>query len=761
MRTIFLRTGGDELKKRFFRYLNSVVKVSVVREGKTKLKSGAVIIEPEEELDELGACQLLGVLDLGQARTFVSRAGNEMSVAENDAGYVVNITLQKNQAVLGLGETMGPLNKRGSIYEMYNTDEPDHSPSKRRLYSSLPVFHIVSPEEQFALFLDHPGYSSFDIGFENRDTIKISIEGDGFDLFIFVGSPSDTIRRIFKLTGNPLLFPAWSLGYHQSRWSYANEETVLEIAENFRRRRIPCDAIHLDIDYMDDFKVFTCDKNRFPNLSSLTAKLSSMGIKTVAIIDPGVKAQDGFDIYEEGQKKDLFCLRKDGSPFRAAVWPGESRLPDFLNSTAREWWGQRYDRLIKNGVSGFWNDMNEPAIFYTPESLLELKLMAEELHDSGIETEFLFGKIISKKKYYDHGVDFVQKDDDGNTHSHREVRNIYGFNMARSAYEGIRKSKSDLRPFNITRSSYPGIQRYAVLWTGDNASQWEQLLNEIRLIQSISLAGVSFTGCDVGGFGDDCSGELLVRWTQFGAFLPFFRNHSAIGTRNQEPWAFDKEVEELVREAIELRYSLLPYLYSVHKQSANGEMTMVRPLALIWPGDSETYYADDQFMIGPSIMVAPVYQRNSEGRHVYLPGEEWLDLNTRKVVNSGHSWAKAPLNIIPYFLKKDSLVAMTDGLQFVKSGSWKTLKFLGFVKDRAEFYLYEDDGLTEAYKRGEYSSKTIIVDNTSNGLKVEVKPQEGSFKCDERRIEFEIHDGRKLYKRSITDSPDGCEFLIY
>ncbi|MBN2219846.1 MAG: DUF5110 domain-containing protein [Kosmotogaceae bacterium] len=748
------------MKKRFFRYLNSVVKIDVVREGKTKLKSGAVIAEPEEELDEPNACQLLGGLAIGQATPPVSCTGNRMSIAENETGYVVTISLQKNQAVLGLGETMGPLNKRGSILEMYNTDEPDHSPSKRRLYSSLPILHIVSPEEQFALFLDHPGYSSFDIGFENRDTLKISIEGDGFGLFIIVGSPSDTVRGIFKLTGNPLLFPAWSLGYHQSRWSYANEETVMEIAENFRRRHIPCDAIHLDIDYMEDFKVFTWDKNRFPNPSSLTDRLSEMGIKTVVIVDPGVKAQNGFDIYEEGQKKDFFCLRADGRPFRAAVWPGESRLPDFLNSTVRKWWGQFYDRLMKNGVSGFWNDMNEPAIFYTPESLLELKLMAGELHDSGIETEFLFGRIFSKKKYYDHGVDFVQKEDDGNTRFHREVRNIYGFNMARAAYEGIKKSNPDLRPFNITRSSYPGIQRYAVLWTGDNASQWEQLLNEIRLVQSISLAGVSFTGCDVGGFGDDCSGELLVRWTQFGAFLPFFRNHSAIGTRNQEPWAFDEEVEELVRRAIELRYSLLPYLYTVHKQSADGEMTMIRPLALVWPGDSETYYADDQFMIGSSIMVAPVYQRNSEGRHVYLPGEEWLDLNTTEVVYSGHSWAKAPLETIPHYLKKDSLIAMTDGLQFVKNASWKVLKIKGFVKNRAEFHLYEDDGLTEAYKRGEYSLKKVVVHSTSDGMKVEVKPQEGSFKCAERMISFEIHDGTKLYERSIVDSPNGCEFLI-
>lgn len=760
MRSIFLINGGAALKKRFFRYFDSVIKMEVEREGKTKFETDSVLTAPAEELDSDVANHLFQGLRLHGLKGSSSQDFNEMEIVETTDGFSIKIELHDDQAVLGLGQSIGPLNKRGAVYEMYNTDEPDHSPSKKRLYSTLPVFYIASARRQIGFFLDHPGYSRFDVGFETRDRLKIDVEGDGFSLFMFFESPHETIRDLFRLTGNPLFLPAWALGYHQSRWSYGDEKSVIEIAENLRNKKIPCDAIHLDIDYMDSYKVFTWDENSFPNPSSMIERLSNMGIKIISIVDPGVKAVENYDIYEDGLKGDFFCKKEDGTPFRPAVWPGESRLPDFLNSATRNWWGEHYDRLLKDGVSGFWNDMNEPSIFYTPELLKELQQLATEIDDNGIETEFLFARIASKKKYYDYGKDFVQTDDNGIAHLHRKVRNIYGFNMARAAFEGIRKSRPDSRPFIITRSSYPGIQRYAILWTGDNESSWEQLLSEIRLIQSISLAGVSFVGCDVGGFGGDCSGELLVRWTQLGAFLPFFRNHSAIGTRRQEPWAFDSEVERLIKEAIELRYSLLPYFYTIHKQSADGKMTMIRPLPIVWPKDRETYNADDQFMIGPSIMVAPIYQRNSKGRHVYLPEGEWLDLNTKRAFASGHVWTEAPLDTIPYFLKEDSMVVTTCSSQFVESGSWGDLRIIGFVKNYAEFELYEDDGISNAHETGEYSLKKIVVRSCTDGIRIEVLPKTGSFKCRERSLTFEVHNGERLYAVSVQDSPEGCEVLV-
>ncbi|MDI9366982.1 MAG: glycoside hydrolase family 31 protein [Thermotogota bacterium] len=748
------------MRKRFFRYFDSVIKMEVEREGKKKFETGSVLAAPEEELDSAAANHLFQGLRLHGLEGSSSQDFNEMKIEEKTDGFSITIELHNDQAVLGLGQTIGPLNKRGGVYEMYNTDEPDHSPSKRKLYSTLPIFYISSPERQIGFFLDHPGYSRFDVGFEIRDRLKIDVEGSGFDLFMFFEKPEEILRDIFKLTGNPMFLPIWSLGYHQSRWSYADEKTVLDIAKEFRDRKIPCDAIYLDIDYMDEFMVFTWNSDRFPEPSSMIDELSSMGMKVVAIVDPGVKAVDGYDVFEDGIKNDSFCKREDGRLFRAAVWPGESSFPDFLNAATRSWWGEYYDRLLKNGIAGFWNDMNEPAIFYTPESLKELRLMSSELEDRGIETEFLFGRIMSKKKYHDYGNDFTQRDDGGIVHLHSEVRNIYGFNMARAAYEGIRRYDPGRRPFNITRSSYPGIQRYAILWTGDNDSQWEHLLSEIRLVQSISLAGVSFTGCDVGGFGGDCSGELLVRWTQFGAFLPFFRNHSAIGTRRQEPWAFDEEVERLVKKAIDLRYSLLPYLYSIHKQSVDGETTMIRPLSIVWPQDRETYYADDQFMLGPAIMVAPVYQRNSEGRHVYLPEGEWLDLNSKSVIEGGHIWVNAPLNTVPHFQRRDTLLVTTASTQYTESGSWGDLHITGFVEERAEFDLYEDDGFTYAYKTGEYSIKKLVVTNTHHGIKIEIRPQKGTFMCKERVLSFEIYNESGLYEAEIRDSHAGCDILV-
>ncbi|HDP79042.1 MAG TPA: alpha-glucosidase, partial [Mesotoga infera] len=330
------------MRKRFFRYFDSVIKVEVEREGKPKFKTDSVLAAPEEELDAEVANHLFQGLKLRGLEGSSSQDFNEMEIVEKADGFSITIKLNDDQAVLGLGQNIGPLNKRGGVYEMYNTDEPDHSPSRRRLYSTLPIFYVSSPERQIGFFLDHPGYSRFDVGFEIRDRMKIDVEGDGFDLFVFFEKPEETLRDIFRLTGNPVFLPIWSLGYHQSRWSYADEESVLEIAKQFRERKIPCDAIYLDIDYMDEFKVFTWNIDRFPDPSLMIDKLSRMGIKVVAIIDPGVKAVDGYDVFEDGIKNDSFCKRGDGRLFRAAVWPGESGFPDFLNAATRSWWGEYY-----------------------------------------------------------------------------------------------------------------------------------------------------------------------------------------------------------------------------------------------------------------------------------------------------------------------------------------------------------------------------------------------------------------------------------
>lgn len=741
--------------KSLFRYLDSVIKCSFDKEGTTRYKTGAVILTPAEELPKDSSCIIPDGMDRGRS------LWDFVSVEETPDGFEICISLEEDQGVFGLGQGIGCLNKRGRIYEMYNTDEPDHAPSKTKLYSTLPVFYLISPRGCIGFFLDHAGYSRFDVGSENRELLRITIEGPGFDFYAIPGSPESILKSVLELTGSSLFLPIWALGFQQSRWSYPDEKTVLDIANKMRQKKIPCDVIYLDIDYMDDYKVFTWNEERFPTPRTLIDELKSMGLKVVTIIDPGVKAAEGYEVFEEGRQRSLFCKRVNGTEYRPAVWPGESRLPDFLNSKTREWWGSKYSQFIDVGVAGFWNDMNEPAIFYTPESLSSLFELAKGLEkDKGIDTEFLFGEIVAKKRYHDYGREFYQEDDFGTKHLHRNVRNVYGFNMARAAYEGIERSAPERRIFNITRSSYPGIQRYAILWTGDNESQWEQLLSEIRMVQSISLAGISFTGCDVGGFGGNCTGELLARWTQFGAFLPFFRNHSAIGTRDQEPWAFDEEIESIVRKTIEMRYSLLPYIYSENWRSTKGESVMIRPLVLLWPEDSDTYQADDQYMFGPSLLVAPVYSPNATGRHVYLPESNWLDLNSGEVLAKGHHWAIAPLDTIPLYLRENSMIITTKPLQHIESASWNNLRVKGFVKKSARFDLYEDDGITRSYERGVFSLKRIEVEKREDGIFIEILPSEGELRIEEREIIFEIFDGERTYSASVKDCPEGMALLI-
>jgi alpha-glucosidase len=744
------------MRRSFYRYADSVLRVAVEKDEAVIYQTGAVITSPLEELESGRANGFISGIDFSAT----GRPGS-ISIEESAEGFVIVMKLREDQGVFGLGQEIGPLNKRGRIYEMYNTDDPDHSPSKTRLYSTLPVFYLISPEGCTGFFLDHAGYSKFDVAFEKRDTLLINVEGKAFDLYGMSGTPGEIIKKIFGLTGKPLFLPVWSLGFQQSRWSYPDEESVMYVASKMREKEIPCDVIYLDIDYMDDYKVFTWNGERFPDPRSMVKRLKEMGFKVVTIVDPGVKAAEGYRVFEEGKRENVFCKKEDGRDFRPAVWPGEARLPDFLNSKARRWWGDLYREFVELGISGFWNDMNEPSIFYTAESLANLSEMMKGLkNDGGIETDFLFGKVLSLKKYYDHGRDFYQVDDAGVRHLHRDVRNVYGFNMARAVFEGLKRIRPEQRVFSITRSSYAGIQRYAILWTGDNESQWEQLLSEIKMVQSISLAGVSFTGCDVGGFGGNCHGELLARWTQFGAFLPFFRNHSAMGTRPQEPWAFDDEIERIVKKTVELRYSLLPYIYSVLRDSSEGNSLMIRPLVMIWPEDRDTYQADDQYMFGPSLMVAPVYTLNARGRHVYLPGCDWLDLNSGEIVRKGHHWAEAPLDTVPLYLKEDSLLVSTEPSQYLESAVWSLIEVKGFVRNRTVFDLYEDDGTSEAYTRGKYSLKRITVEKLDDGILVDISPQEGELKLPARKVSIEITDGDKNYRTTLIDSSGGVRISI-
>ena len=530
------------------------------------------------------------------------------------------------------------------------------------------------------------------------------------------------------LTGKNVAFPFWSFGYQQSRWSYFTQEEVIDIAKTFRSKKIPCDVIWLDIDYMEKYKVFTWNKETFRDYKEMLNELHGMGFKISAILDPGVKVEEGYEIFEEA--KDRYFLKdKLGKDFEGAVWPGRVRFPDFTDKRVRRWWANKVNNFIKDGIDGIWNDMNEIAIFGTDDEIKYAKEKFENLKlEDGIKVAGAFGEIgeIPRKgrgeKIYH--LDGTQ---------HYKIKNIYGFNMIRATSDGFPKNK---RKLVITRSAYSGVQRYGGVWTGDNHSWWEHLLLEIQRISSLGLVGVFNNGFDVGGFGGDVSPELLIRFTQLGSFMPLFRNHSALGTRRQEPWSFGEKYEKIIKKIIEYRYSLIPYIYSEYMIGILKDFPLVAPLFFHFENDKKSYQIDDEFMFGRSILVAPIYKPGITSRMVYLPKRSF-DLNTNKFVKKGWSEVKASIEQIPHFALDGSIIIMQDVSQYLNNtyGDELYAKVIAY-NGKAIGYFYEDDGESYNYKKGMYNLYKIIYNNGKVSFK---KIREG-FKHKKRKWVFNVYE---------------------
>ncbi|HET7657547.1 MAG TPA: TIM-barrel domain-containing protein, partial [Bacillales bacterium] len=489
-------------------------------------------------------------------------------------------------------------------------------------------------------------------------------------------------------TGKMPLPPKWALGFHQSRYSYETEQEVRTLAEIFRERGIPLDAVHLDIHYMNGYRVFTFDQERFPNPQDMVNDLREQGIHIVPIVDAGVKVDENDSTYKEGLEKDLFCKYPDGQLFFGDVWPGNSAFPDFTKTDAREWWGNLNRFYSDLGIDGIWNDMNEPAVFN------ETKTMdVEAIHDN-----------------------------DGNPKTHRELHNVYGMLMEESTYEGMKKLLNGKRPFVLTRAGFAGIQRYAAVWTGDNRSFWEHLAMTLPMCMNLGVSGVALCGSDVGGFAHDASGELLARWTQVGAFLPYFRNHSAIETRRQEPWAFGEKYEAIIKKYIELRYKWLPHLYPLFKQTHETGIPVMRPLFMEYPGDPCTYNLSDQFMIGSDVLIAPILTPDTQQRAVYLPDGEWYDYWTdQKYAGGRHYLIKADLETLPIFIKAGAFLFEGE----VRSSTSVPLESLTIhLYPRIGSFstvFYDDDGESFAYVDGEGYSERYRCHFDGKKLKLETE----------------------------------------
>jgi alpha-glucosidase len=567
----------------------------------------------------------------------------------------------------GFGEKTGHLNKKGSLQSMWNTDVyAPHVPEIVELYQSIPFFISTKGETVYGLFLDNPGKTEFDM--TDNDGYKISCRSGDLEYYFLSGaSMKDIVGQYTFLTGRMPIPPKWAIGYHQSRYSYETDLEVRELAANFRAKEIPCDVIYLDIHYMDEYRVFTWHPTRFPQPEKLLTDLRQDGFRVVPIVDPGVKKDPKYFVYREGVTHEHFCKYLEGETYIAPVWPGDSAFPDFTNTQTQEWWGAKHEGYVKAGIEGIWNDMNEPAIFN------ETKTM--DVH--------------------------VMHGNDGQPKTHGELHNHYGLLMSKATYEGLKNQMDGKRPFVLTRAGYSGIQKYAAVWTGDNRSFWEHLQMSIPMILNMGLSGIAFAGADVGGFAHHSNGELLARWTQAGAFLPYFRNHSAIGFVRQEPWSYGETYEAVVKKYIEMRYVFLPHLYTLFREASVSGLPVVRPLVLEYPQDAKTHNLGDQFLFGDSILIAPVTQPDTDYRAVYLPAGTWIDYHTGEVLEGGRAvLAQAPLDVLPMYVKAGAIFATGNVIQH--AGEQQDITFQVYAGN-GSYEFYEDDAVTFAYETGAYN----------------------------------------------------------
>lgn len=626
----------------------------------------------------------------------IETAKEPLPFFETDNQGSFTYTLAEDDIVYGLGEQIRGINKRGWQYVSWNYDNPNHHEDTRSLYGSH-NFIIVCGKVTFGAFFDYPGKMEFDIGYTRRDTMQIKAAKNDLTVYIITGeNEKDIVKQFRGIIGRSYIPPLWAFGYGQSRWGYKNEADIREVAAKYKAAGIPLDSIYLDIDYMERYKDFTVDEERFPDLKGLAADMQAEGIHLVPIIDAGVKIEDGYSVYEEGVEKNYFCKNAEGGDFVGAVWPGRVHFPDFLQPEARDWFGKKYAVLTEQGIDGFWNDMNEPAIFYTEDRLADTCAEIEKLTagNMGIDEYFAFtgmvaglnGNIGDYDKFY-HNVN-------GQMVKHSEVHNLYGMNMTRSANEALREICPDKRTLFFSRSSYVGAHRYGGIWQGDNKSWWSHILQSMQQLPALNMAGFLFTGNDTGGFGCDTTEDLMLRWLQYSLFTPLFRNHSADGTREQELYRFSNA--DAAGNMIRIRYSLVPYLYSEFLKAALQDEMMFRPLAFDFADDADAKQVDDQLLLGNELMIAPIYKQNAKGRYVYLPEEMMLvrmrsdeDYET-EILPKGHHYVPAELNELVFFIRNQKAIPFAKAAKNTAETDWNTVRLLGY--SGCSYEMYADNG---------------------------------------------------------------------
>ena len=604
-------------------------------------------------------------------------------------------------AYYGLGEKGGDLNKKGCYTENFNTDDPETDDDSVTYYKTIPFYVALKEEATYGIFFDNSFRSYFDMGKEMGDRIFFGAIGGQIQYYFI---PGENIKEVVKnytaLTGRMEMPPLWSLGYQQCRFSYFSQEEVRELVKTFEEKDIPLDVVYLDIDYMDGFRVMTFKTPNFDDAAGLISDLKEKGIRTITIIDPGVKVDEEYPVFKRGKEGNHFTKKLDGEMFIGAVWPGDSAFPDFSNKYCREWWKSELKKFIsEHGMDGIWNDMNEPCVFNNDH-----KTMLETcLHNS------------------DNGVI-----------EHKEFHNRYGFEMSRCSKEAQEELHPNERGFSMTRATYAGGQRYSSVWTGDNMSLWSQMRMSISMNANLGISGFSFVGNDVSGFGLDSSEELFIRWMEMGPFIPIFRNHSNMYTRRQEPWAFGPRAEKIAKKSIELRYELIPYIYDLYYISHKEGLPIFRPMIMEYEKDMNLLNMREQFMLGENMIVAPVLYEGERSKTVYLPKGSWFNYFTMEKLQGG-KWYKLPceLDEILVFVKEGAIIP-TYNKKFRNVKERPNNILLKVFGENAKGFHYNDDGHTMEYLEGKYTYMDIkVVDG-----KEELKLINNGYSIEE--IEFEI-----------------------
>ncbi len=634
--------------------------------------------------------------------------------------------IEADEHFYGFGERTGLLDKLSEVKTNWTTDALDYGSLTDEMYQAIPFFIALRPDQSpprsreglggvaYGLYFNTTFWSQFDIGAEKPGVLRMETRGEELDYYIIYGDePAQILDSYTQLTGRMPLPPKWSLGYHQCRWSYESETVVRELAQEFRDRNIPCDVIHLDIDYMRGYRVFTWSPKRFPDPAKLISDLKQDGFKTVTIIDPGVKYEPEADypVFDQGIKQDYFVRKADGQLFHGYVWPDKAVFPDFLRSDVQQWWGDWQKTLTDIGIAGIWNDMNEPALDDRP------------FGDPGNKIWFPF--------------DAPQGPPDELT-NHLEVHNLYGLSMAKACFQGLERHRSTDRSFVLTRSGFAGIQKWSSVWMGDNQSLWDHLEMSLPMLCNMGLSGVQFVGCDIGGFAGNATAEMFARWMQVGMLYPLMRGHSAMSTARHEPWVFGERVEKICREYINLRYQLLPYIYTLFWSAATTGAPILRPLLYHFPNDRKTYSLYDQVLLGPSLMAAPIYRPGIEHRAVYLPEGTWYDWwSGDRYKGPTHILAQAPLERMPLYVRAGAIIPMAPVMQYVDERAIDQLT-LRIWPGTGEWTLYEDDGHSFEYKSGAWATTTYRVYPDGQQAIVEIGARRGQFSPPAREAIVEL-----------------------